>query len=77
MLQINQRTHLIKILILSRSNQKLPQLETGKLPNLLHHPVLPNKMSGFIPSAKTQGENTTHSKNLTGNKKEENASSKF
>lgn len=54
MLQINHRTHLIRVLTLSRLNQKLPQLETGKLPNLLHHPVLPNKMSGIIPSDTTK-----------------------
>lgn len=61
MLQINHRTHLIRILILSRLNWKLPQLKTRNFPNLLHHPVLPNKMSGIIPSDKTQGEYTTHS----------------
>lgn len=61
MLQINHRTHPIRILILSRLNWKLPQLKTGKFPNLLHHPVLPNKMSGIIPTDNTQGEYTTHS----------------
>lgn len=70
MLQINQRTHLIKIFILSRLNRKLPQLKTRKFPTLLHHPVLPNKMSGIIPSNKTQGEYTTHSKTLTDHEKE-------
>lgn len=70
MLQINHRTHLIRILILSRLNWKLSQQKTGRFPNLFHYPVFPNKMSGITPSDKTQGEYTTHSKNLTDNKKE-------
>ena len=70
MLQINHRTHLIRILILSRLNRKLSWQRMEKFPNLLRCSMLPNQMSAIIPSDRTQEKYTTRSKIINDNKKE-------
>lgn len=70
MLQINHRTHLIRILILSKLNRKLSWQRMGKFPNLLHYPTLANQMSAITPTDRTQEERTTDSKIINDNKKE-------